>query len=139
MNQLFDHFWTSWPAGNFGNLPEIYQPGFQPSIETSEKGDKVIVSAELPGLDEKDIQLQLNADASALILTGEKRYESEEKDEERNFYQSERSYGRFQRAIPLPSQVNPEKIKATFKKGVLMVTMKKDGKGAASRSIPVST
>jgi HSP20 family protein len=79
------------------------------------------LSAELPGLAEKDVQVSLSGDT--LTIKGEKRQEREEK--EKNYYLSERSYGEFQRAFILPEGVDREKIGAAFTNGVLTVTLPK--------------
>jgi HSP20 family protein len=79
------------------------------------------VTAELPGLDEKDVKVELHG--ATLVLEGEKKEEHEEK--KSGYVWSERRYGSFRRDIPLPEEVDREKIKAAFKKGVLTVTLPK--------------
>jgi len=79
------------------------------------------ISAELPGIDAKDIDLSVSDDM--LVLRGEKRQEKEEKDKDYHF--SERSYGSFQRSFELPSSIDRSKIAADFSKGVLTITLPK--------------
>ena len=94
---------------------------FWPSVDVSETEGEVKVQAELPGLEEKDIDASINDDV--LTLKGEKRHEKEQKGEES--YCLERSYGSFRRDIPLPSRVLTDQAKATFSKGVLTITVPK--------------
>ena len=89
-----------------------------PSIEVNESDKDVKVTAELPGLEEKDVQVELAN--GVLLIKGEKKTETEDKD--RKF--SERYYGRFERRIPV-EDVDQDKISAAFKNGVLTVTMPK--------------
>ncbi len=92
-----------------------------PRFEVSETDSAIVVDAELPGMDEKDIELTLQD--NVLTIKGEKRKEEETK--KKNCYISERSYGRFQRSLQLGSGVDAGKVNATFKKGVLTVTIPK--------------
>ena len=85
------------------------------------------LTAELPGLDEKDVEINI-ADG-VLSISGEKKEEEERK--EKGFLLSERRYGSFQRQVSLPVDVDPEGIKAQFRDGVLTVTLAKDEKAAA--------
>jgi len=97
---------------------------------------KVIVTAELPGLDEKDIEISISGDA--LILRGEKRQEEEEKGED--YYRMERRYGSFQRVIPLPCEVQVDKAEASYRKGVLTVELPKTPEAQSARKIiPIKT
>jgi HSP20 family protein len=119
MNRMFDRFFED-PFGL-----EVFERSplgeFSPRIDVSETEKEYKVVAELPGMDEKDIQLTLEDDA--LIISGEKKAESEEKG--KNFHRIERSFGSFTRAIPLPTAVEADKVDAEFKKGVLTVTLPK--------------
>lgn len=90
-----------------------------PQVEMTERDKDVVVSAELPGLDQKDIDVSVDDDV--LILCGEKRSEHNEQD--RHF--SERFYGRFERRLQLPTDVDEANVKATYKDGVLTVTLPK--------------
>lgn len=97
----------------------------KPRFEVSETDSAVIVDAELPGMEEKDIELTLQD--NILTIKGEKKKEEETK--KKNCYISERSYGRFQRSIQLGSGIDAEKVSASFKKGVLTVTIPKTEPG----------
>lgn len=124
MDRLFNEFWSDFP-GPSSVMPRVesHLGRFVPHIEVSEDKERVSVTAELPGLGEQDIQLTLSANGDQLILKGEKKVEDERK--EQNFYRSERVYGSFQRVIGLPARVDAEKVKASFKNGVLDVKMTK--------------
>jgi len=92
-----------------------------PSVDVSETEDKVVVKAEVPGMDAKDIDISLSGDM--LTIKGEKKAETEEKGE--NFHLLERSYGSFSRSLRLPVGVEAEKIEAAYKQGVLTITCPK--------------
>jgi HSP20 family protein len=122
MDRLFDSF-----TGRFGAMP--FLPArlgaplgiASPAVDITETEEAFIVTAEVPGLAEKDIEVLLSGDT--LTIKGEKKQEREDKDD--NVYLSERSYGAFQRAFSLPETVNSEKIAASFSNGVLSVTLPK--------------
>ncbi|MER9439863.1 Hsp20/alpha crystallin family protein [Mesorhizobium sp. M0340] len=119
MNRLFDEAFRGFDT----RLPSL--GGFSaaraswPSVEISDSEKEIRVTAEIPGMDEKDVELLL--DDGVLTLRGEKREETEDKD--RQF--SERFYGRFERRIPLGYEVDEEKVNAAFRNGVLSVTLPK--------------
>ena len=92
-----------------------------PALDASEDEKAFHVSAELPGMEEKDIHVDLTG--NTLTIQGEKSTEKEEKD--KSFHRRERSYGRFYRAITLPVEVDQDAIKADFKNGVLELTLPK--------------
>ena len=123
---LMDNFWA--PA----ETPFGFR-GF-PSVDVSETQKNVIVKAELPGMDAKDVDLSI--EKGTLVIRGEKKQESEEKDE--NYHRVERSYGSFHRSIPLPCKCDPDKVKAKYKNGVLTVTLPKD-KDAQPRRVSIET
>lgn len=97
--------------------------GWAPAVEVSETPDALCLSAELPGLDEK--QVTVNIENNVLTLSGEKEEQKEEEEAGRNYYQCERYYGAFQRSFALPRTVDVDKVSATFDKGVLKVTLPK--------------
>ena len=115
MNRLFEDF-----AHGLDLAPALGYEGFGPRVDVRETDDTVLVEAEMPGLEEKDFELTLTQ--SALTLRGEKRREHEEKG---SIYRYERSYGSFERTIPLPCEVEADQVKATYRNGVLNVTLPK--------------
>ncbi len=120
MNQLFDDFFDGFGLRPFGAFGEEFG-AFTPRVDLSESDKELKVIAELPGLDENDIEVSLAH--NMLTISGEKKAETEDKG--KNYYHLERSYGAFQRSIPLPSEVEADKVKADFKKGVLSITLPK--------------
>ncbi|MBX6327256.1 MAG: Hsp20/alpha crystallin family protein [Pseudolabrys sp.] len=118
MNRLFDDFFRGFDLAPFGTDRFFDRAIGWPNIEVSETDKEVKVTAELPGLDDKDVQVELAN--GTLTIKGEKRTETEDKD--RLF--SERYYGRFERRIPV-DDVDEDKVSASFKNGVLTVTMPK--------------
>jgi HSP20 family protein len=117
MNRLFDDVFRGLDLAPFGPS-RLFEGAGWPSVEVSETDKDVKVTAELPGLDEKDVQVELAN--GVLSIKGEKKTETEDKD--RLF--SERYYGRFERRLPI-EDVDEEKVSAAFKNGVLTVTMPK--------------
>lgn len=100
-----------------------------PRIDMAETDDSIEITAELPGVDQKDLDVSVEGDV--LTLKGEKKSESEEK--KKDFHVVERSYGAFRRAIRLPGNVDPDKVNATFDKGVLKVSMPKPEEARQNR------
>lgn len=123
MNRLFDDFFDETALMSPWGYPSMSfrSPGFTPSVDIADTDKEVTVTAEIPGMDNKDIKLEL--DDSALTIRGEKKEDHEEKG--RNWYRMERSYGSFSRVIPLPARVDAHKAKAEFRKGVLTVALPK--------------
>ena len=103
-----------------------------PAVDMVDQKDAIVVKADLPGLDQKDIEVTVHD--GTLTIRGERREEREEKKED--YYYAERSYGAFVRSLPLPRGVEADKVKATFKKGVLAVHLPK-AKEAKGKSIEV--
>ncbi len=95
--------------------------GKTPAVDVVEKDKEYEITAELPGLDEKNVEVKF-ADGF-LTIKGEKREEKEEK--KKDYYLSERRFGAFQRSFQVPDSVDPDKIAASFKNGVLTVTLPK--------------
>lgn len=122
VNRLFDDVFRGFGSGlpSLGSV-SAFGAGW-PSVEISDNEKEIKVAAEVPGLDEKDIEVLL--DDGVLTLKGEKRSETEDK--ERQF--SERIYGRFERRIPLGYEIEEDKIDARFKNGVLTVMLPKTAK-----------
>ena len=102
---------------------------FAPQIDLSETGEELRVTAELPGLDVNDIEVEVDGDL--LTLKGEKKNQHEE--EKGDYYHSERSYGAFRRTIQLPAEVDTNLVKAKFTKGVLEIAMPKKPEAPSTR------
>lgn len=116
MNRAFESFWSQ-ASRSFGGLTGSGEG--VPRSDVVETDDGIEVSIELPGLDEKEVEVTLTDEA--LTIRGEKKIERRE--EKRGYYVSERSYGSIYRSIPLPAGVDSEKAEATFKNGVLTVRL----------------
>jgi len=130
MDQLFDRF-----TSGFGMLPF---PGFRsettfsvpvPAVDITEDDASFKLSAELPGMTDKDIQVSVSG--KMLLIKGEKKQEKEQK--EKGYYLSERCYGEFQRTFALPEGVDAEKIEAAVANGVLTVTVPKNAQAAPKK------
>jgi len=98
-----------------------FERRWRPSLSVAETRDKLIVTAEIPGMDAKDIDISVSNDV--LTIKGEKKQEKEEKEE--NYHLLERSYGAFSRSVKLPAEIDVEKIDATYKQGILKITLPK--------------
>ena len=96
--------------------------GFSPSIDVKENDKEFIIKAELPGVEEKDIDVTVTNDA--VTIKGEKKEEKEDKD--KNYYYMERSYGSFCRVIPLEAEIDSGKAEARFKNGILDIKIPKN-------------
>lgn len=116
IDRLFEDFSRGFPiiAGNGAT-------GLMPSMDVTETDKEIEITAELPGLEEKDVQINI-AD-NILTIRGEKKAEKEQKD--KNYRLVERSYGSFERTLELPEGVNADAIKANISKGLLKVTVPK--------------
>lgn len=143
VDRLFHDFQTGFLQAPFYRaLPDIESfwrrdLGFNvsPAMDIVEKDKAFEVTAELPGLDAKDIEVQLAN--GMLTIKGEKREEKEEKTKDR--YVSERRYGSFRRTLQVPGSVDAEKIEASYKSGVLTVTLPKSTEAQKKeKTIPVS-
>ena len=119
MNRVFERFeqgWSSWPA-----LCRRQGAFTVPELDLRENTNAIVVEAELPGVDEKDVSVTLAN--GMLTVKGEKKHEKEEKGE--NYCLAERSFGSFERSIRLPDTIEESKVEAKFDKGVLKVTAAK--------------
>lgn len=121
MNRMFDNFSRSIfddsPFAKEMSLGKVIHP----KIDVVETEKEIQVTAELPGMDEKDIEVNFSRDS--LVIRGEKKVEKEDK--KKGYYLMERSYGSFRRAIPVPAGVDPGKVDAKFKNGVLTISLPK--------------
>ncbi len=118
LRKEMDRLWSEFfGEGEVASRTETWVP----AVDVSETKDAVIVKAEIPGMDPKDIDVSLSGDT--LIIKGEKKEEKEEKDE--NFYRVEMRRGSFQRAIRIPVPVDKDKIEAKYEKGILKIKLPK--------------
>ncbi len=127
MDQMFNGFLSDWPMRS--SLIDRRLGQFIPQIDVDETEKEVRITAELPGMDEKEVEVTLTQ--GVLTIKGEKREEHEEN--KRDFHHSELRYGMFQRAIQLPADIDADKAKASFKKGVLRITLPKTAEAQSSR------
>lgn len=134
VDRLFDRFFDE-PFSGLSLLPEtgLGRSGWLPTLEISEDEKAFTVKAEIPGVDPDDLDISVRGDV--LELSGQKKEESEER--RKGYFHSERRYGSFRRAIPLPSPVDQDAITAEYDRGVLSVRLPKAEKAMAKR-IPVS-
>lgn len=131
MNRLFEDFFSGerslsrdfWGSGSEHLLP---------AVDIHETEDKLVVEAELPGLDPKEVQIRL--EGNVLWITGERKRAHEEKT--KSYHRVERSYGRFERQLSLPAGCDPDRIDATYRNGVLTIEVAKKEE-AKPRSIQV--
>lgn len=129
VNRLFDDVFRGFAVPSLGGAGSLAWP----HVELGETAKDIRVTAELPGLNEKDVDISL--EEGVLTLRGEKR--SEVEDKERGY--SERSYGRFERRIGLPKGIDRERSNATFRNGVLTVTLPKtEAANENVRRIPIN-
>lgn len=128
INRLFDEFGKAWDNDFFSPTVKSPLANFRPDINLSENENEYVVTAELPGMDEKDVSVELRN--GGIIVKGEKKHENEEKKD--GYIYSERSYGSFSRQIPLPDEINADAVEAKFKKGILKITLPKTEKAKAS-------
>lgn len=124
---VFDNF-------NLGMAPTLSNQFF-PRIEIKDKGTSYMIAVEVPGMSEKDMNVTVRD--NNLILEGEKR--EEHKEEKKGIYRSEFSYGSFYRAIPLSDEIDPDKVSAAYKNGILKVTVEKRPEAQRkSKKIPIA-
>lgn len=119
MNRLFDEF-----RQNLGFSTHPWTEAlteYATKVDVKDNDNRVVVTMEIPGVDMKDIELSMRGDG--LVVKGEKKEEKEEK--EKGYYRIERTYGSFYRMIPIPCEVDRDNVEATYKDGVLKVTLPK--------------
>jgi HSP20 family protein len=117
MNRLFNTFFDTPAAGNGGNGLRRWVP----AMDLVETDEHFVLKADLPGLDESDVNIEV--DDNVLTVSGERRAEHEDKRE--GYVRVERAYGSFRRSLTLPDGVNPEAVSANFENGVLEVRIPK--------------
>ncbi len=141
LNRTFDRFFQDTPEQR-GRAPSLFNfepfnllgsgarwPAMQPDTDVEETDKAYVISAELPGIDDKDIDLTLKD--NVLTLKGEKK--SERKEKKKDYHLTERQYGSFRRSFRLPSDVDDKKINADFIKGVLKITLPKSASAQAKQ------
>ncbi|MDJ0955883.1 MAG: Hsp20/alpha crystallin family protein [Arenicellales bacterium] len=141
IDDMFDRYFQGWPDRwpRIGQLWDV-EPGFglkgfmrTPTVDMSETDKGYEITAELPGMDEKDLEVNVTDDV--LTIEGNKREEREEK--KKDYYVQERRYGEFRRSLRLPQDADADKINARFDKGVLSVEIPRTGEKKRGRKISV--
>lgn len=139
IDRLFDDFFRGFPdparmLDRF--LPGVSAEFFRPTMDIAATDTEYTLTVELPGVDEKDVSIELDGDT--LKIRGEKKQEKEEK--EKDYHRIERSYGAFQRILSLPEDARSDGISAKFAKGVLSVTIPRaKGEKTEPRRIPIAS
>jgi len=126
MNRLFQESYG-------GQDQELSTSAFAPPVDVYEDEHNIVLKVEVPGIDEKDIDIRL--ENNTLVVRGERRFEKEEKEE--NYHRVERRYGSFVRSFSLPNTVDTENVQATYDKGVLKIALAKKAE-AKPKQIKVS-
>ena len=121
VDRLFEDFFRGWPRAWTGEAALPARGEFVPKVDLKETDKEFVLSAELPGIEKEELEVNITEDS--VSIKGERKLEKEEKDE--GYYFRESTYGSFQRVVPLPSEVVAEKAKAKLKDGVLMLTLPK--------------
>jgi len=116
MNSLFEEAFTS-----RGEEKDLNAGTWTPSVDIYETENDIVLTSEVPGIDEKDIEIKI--ENNTLTLKGERKFEKEAKEE--NYHRIERSYGSFYRSFTLPNYINQDKINAEYENGALKITMPK--------------
>jgi len=113
MDRLFDFTWPTRDSGLFS--------GWSPALDVHDEKDNLVVQVELPGMKKDEIDISLHD--GVLTVSGERKSEREQKEGET--FRSERFFGKFQRSVTLPAQVDGDKVQATYKDGILIVSLPK--------------
>jgi HSP20 family protein len=128
VNRLFDAFFGARGTSRNGSAGQRWVP----PMDLTEEMDEYVLRADLPGLGEEDIEIEVKDDV--LTISGQRRYEHENRHE--GFYRVERSFGHFSRSLDLPSGVDPEALRADFDRGVLEIRIPKPEQGSATK-VPI--
>ncbi len=129
LDPFFGHRWPRFSTNR------VWERSWSPVVDVEEKENEIILNAELPGMTKSDIDVTI--EDSILTLSGEKKTSRENGDEESGYYRNERFFGKFERSFTLPSSVVSSKAKATFKDGILVITLPKKEE-AKSKKITIS-
>ena len=126
-----DRLFEAFVREPFGNLewPFGSERGWSPAVDIAEDDQEFTVRAEVPGLEPEDLDVSISG--NSLVLAGEKKESSEKT--EKDFYHAESRYGAFQRSIPLPQAVDPDKVDAEYVNGVLVIHLRKAPSAIAKR------
>ncbi|MGE4559832.1 MAG: Hsp20/alpha crystallin family protein [Desulfobulbus sp.] len=123
IDNLFDQFFRGWGFPQTGGLGKFadFAGGtlLKPKVDLSAADKEYLLTVEIPGVDEKDVSVDIHD--NTMTIKGQKKQEKEDK--EKDYYRIERSYGSFQRVLSLPDDVDQDNIKAAFKDGILSITM----------------
>ena len=117
INRMFDNFIS--PTVRSDEVLSVW--GWNPVVDIYENEENIVITAELPGVDKKDMTVDVKG--RVLTLKGERSTDNEVKED--NYYRQERCYGKFERCFTLPVEIDPEKIKADYKDGVLKIDIPK--------------
>ena len=129
LKEMFDPSYTG-RALLRGDTEKQLTKTTEPFVDVYEKDDKLVIKADIPGVDKKDIKIDVKGDL--LDITAERKDETEEKDD--GYIRKERFYSKYRRSITLPTEIDPEKTEANFKDGVLELSMPKlEGVGEVKR------
>jgi HSP20 family protein len=129
MNSLFEDLISNsdWEKPTLGDHRWMELPStsgiWTPAVEIKELDQELILKAEIPRIDVKDLQVEVTEDQ--VILSGEHKEEKRTEDKDKNYFRSELHYGQFQRIVPLPMPIKTDNIKSDFKHGILTLTMQK--------------
>lgn len=134
IDRMFDDFGLGRRGRSLPMWPESTAEMWAPEIDVFQKGDQLVIKADLPGLTKEDVTVNIADDT--ITIQGERKSEREE--EREGYYQTERSYGSFYRAIPLPTGAMADQAKATFRDGVLEVTMPSPPSATRGRRLEIS-
>jgi HSP20 family protein len=125
MDQVFDRFFSDVWAGDRWGETGLWAP----ALDVKETEDEVVVHAELPGVDPKDLDITISGEL--LTLSGKKEVKTEKKEE--NWFHSECRYGEFRRSVTLPAAVETKDVNADYKNGVLTIRVKKSANAQAKK------
>ena len=114
----------------------VFSGGYTPAVDFEEKESEFIITAEVPGVEAKDLNVEISGET--LTIKGEKSQEQEQKD--KSFHIKERHIGSFQRSFPLPRKVDSDKVSASFEKGILTIVLPKTtGEATGTKKVSIST
>lgn len=138
MNEM-DRMFSRFGFGGGITMPSMFEASeeqmWSPVIETFEREGELVLRADLPGLEQKDVNVEVEGDE--LVISGKRKHEEEKKTAGR--YYSERRYGSFERRMTLPADIDPEQINASFENGVLEITLKMPEEKPKTRKVEVKS